>query len=448
MSFEAPPVPAPQSEQHPKRTNELFAIFYEEIGKWPWEVIDFGPRKWGQNLVSDFTRLLSVDLPKTDNVSLKELIDYLHDNSANHPMVQYQYQLNKMLVAKATKWLAEKRELVDDPDSDADSDGSILNEPQNVTRHRRQARALRAATRSAPIRTARKRPINYSDRHHFQLHNVDDSEGDDDGDGGNDETQEDVELESAEPAAKRRLMVFFNFSPENIQELSKVMGPSGGNDKGDASRHSIAQRNAAGENRPLDTPNEVRHAYADHLKREITKVDEDITRTEANINNSSRRRLGYLETVRHSAEALEKAKKEATEASQVVQHARALCEADAQVVEELRRISSDNPRILTEENFQHFKDNTPAQKERRDAESTLRAKEKRLNDVKTKLQIAEANVDPLNSKIEKLFDVLNVKQNVRRSLVAMHRLVGMGGDEMEELLGENGLEEWLREQQV
>lgn len=177
-------------------------------------------------------------------------------------------------------------------------------------------------------------------------------------------------------------------------------------------------------------------------------MDEDITRIEANINNSTRRRLGYLETVRNSAEVLEKATKEATEASQVVQHARALCEADAQVVEELRRISSDNPRILTEENFQHFKDNTPAQKERRDAESTLRAKEKRLNDVKTKLQIAEANVDPLNSKIEELFDVLNAKQNVRRSLVAMHRLVGMGGDEMEEILGENGLEEWLREQQV
>lgn len=177
-------------------------------------------------------------------------------------------------------------------------------------------------------------------------------------------------------------------------------------------------------------------------------MEENITRTEANISNSSRRRLGYLETVRKSAEALEKATKEATEASQVVQHARALCEADAQVVEELRRISSDNPRILTEENFQHFKENTPAQRERRDAESALRAKVKRLNDVKTKIQIAEANVDPLNSKIEELCDVLNAKQNVHRSLVAMHRLVAMSEDEMEQILGENGLGEWLREQQI
>ncbi|KAF5644964.1 hypothetical protein F25303_5783 [Fusarium sp. NRRL 25303] len=323
-----------------------------------------------------------------------------------------------MLVAKATKWLAEKR-------------------PGSASSYKIRALA---------IRTARKRPINYSDRHHFQLHNVDDSEGGSDGDGGNEETQEEAELESAEPPAKRRLMVFFNFSSENIQELSKLMGPTSG--IGEPSRHSIPQRNAAGENRPLDTPNEVRRAYADHLKREIAKVEENITRTEANINNSSRRRLGYLETVRNSAEALEKATKEATEASQVVQHARALCEADAQVVEELRRISSDNPRILTEENSQHFKENTPAQKERRDAESALRAKEKRLNDVKTKIQIAEANVDPLNSKIEELCDVLNAKQNVRRSLVAMHRLVAMGGDEMEQMLGENGLGEWLKEQQV
>ncbi|KAF5556465.1 hypothetical protein FPHYL_7966 [Fusarium phyllophilum] len=459
MSFKAPPVPAPQNE-HAKRTNELFVVFYEELGKWPWEVIDFGPRKWGQNLVSDFTRILSVDLPKTENVSREELIEYLRHNSAEHPKIQYQYQLNMMLIAKATKWLAEKRELADnnsDSDPDSDSDGSILNQPRSVTRSKKQARALRAAARSArPVRSARKRPINYSDRHHFQLHNVNDTEddgaegdGDGVGGGGNEETKEEVELESGEPPAKRRLMVFFTFSPENTQELSKLMGPGSGN--GEAPRHSIPQRNAAGGNRLLDTPsqslNDVQLAYADHLKREIAKVEENITRTEANINNSSRRRIDYLETVRNSTEALEKATKEATEASQTVQKARAGCEAEAQVVEELRRLSSDNPTILTEESFQNFKENTPAQKAKRDAESTLRAKEKRLNDVTTKIQIAEANMDPLNSKISELCDVLNAKKNVRRSLVAMHRFVAMGGERMEEILGENGLEEWLREQQ-
>ncbi|KAF5592907.1 hypothetical protein FPCIR_5590 [Fusarium pseudocircinatum] len=455
MSYKAPPVPPPHNE-HAKRTNELFVVFYEEIGKWPWQVIDFGPRKWGQNLVSGFTRLLSVDLPKTEGVSRKELIEYLRHHSAEHPKIQYQYQLSMMLIAKATKWLAEKRELADD--SGSESEKSILNEPRTITRNRKQARALRAVNRSSrPIRSARKRPINYSDRHHFQLHNADDPEDDgtdDDADahggGGND--QEEVELESGEPPAKRRLMVFFNFSPENTQELSKLMGDSitePGSSNGEALRHSIPQRNAARRNRLLDTPNqylnEAQLAYADHLKREIAKVEENITRTEANINNSSRRREGYLETVRNSAKDLEKATEEATEASQAVQHARALCEADAQVVEELRRISTDNPRILTEENFQHFKDNTPAQKEKRDAENTLRTKEKRLNDVKIKLQIAEANMDPLNSKISELHDVLNAKKNVRRSLVAMHRFVAMGGEEMEETLGENGLEEWLRE---
>ncbi|KAF5244811.1 hypothetical protein FANTH_7635 [Fusarium anthophilum] len=443
MTFDAPPVPAPQNE-HAKRTNELFVVFYVEIGKWPWEVIDFGPRKWGQNLVHDFTRLLSVDLPKTKNVSHAELIEYLHHNSADHPKVQYQYQLNMILIAKATKWLAEKRELADpDPDSDTDSDGSILNEPQNITRNRKQARALRAATRTAPVRSARKRPINYSDRHHFQLHNVDDTE-----DGRNEETQDEVELESAEPPAKRRLMVFFNFSPENTHELSKLMGDVTATTAG--ARYSIPQRNAAGGNPLLDTPNqslnEVQIAYADHLKREIAKVEENITRTEANINNSSRRRTGYQEAARNSAAALEKATREATEASKEVQKARALCEADAQVVEELRRLSSDNPTILTEESFQNIKENTPAQKKKTEAENALRTKERRLNDVKTKIQIAEANMDPLSSKISELSDVLKAKKNVRRSLVAMHRLVTMG--EMEETLGEKGLEEWLGQQQM
>ncbi|EMT71506.1 hypothetical protein FOC4_g10010010 [Fusarium odoratissimum] len=436
MCFEAPPVPAPQNE-HAKRTNELFTVFYEELGKWPWEVISFGPRKWGQKLVSGFTRLLSVDLPKTDGVTLEQLIDFLHDHSADHTMPQYRYQLSMKLIAKATKWLADKRELPSaqphDSDSDSDSDGSILNEPQNVTRNKARARALHTDTRTAH----------------------DGAE-----DGGNEEIQEEVELEPAEPPAKKRLMVFFNFSPENTQELSKLMGdyitgpgnPRNGNGNVEASRHSIPQRNApgAGEKRLLDTPNqslnEVQLAYAEHLKREIMKLEEDISRTEANISNSSRRRVGYLETVRSSAEALEQATKEATKASQVVQHARARCEADAQVVEELRRISSDNPGILTAEIVQNIEKNTPAQKEKREAELNLRNKEKRLNDLRTKTQMAEANVDPLNSKISELSDVLHAKKNARRSLVAIHRLVAMGGKELKETLGEKGLEEWAKEQ--
>ncbi|KAH7153952.1 hypothetical protein DER46DRAFT_536670, partial [Fusarium sp. MPI-SDFR-AT-0072] len=464
MCYEAPPVPAPQNE-HAKRTNELFAIFYEELGKWPWEVISFGPRKWGQKLVSDFTRLLSVDLPETDGVTLEELIDYLHDHSAEHTMPQYRYQLSMRLIAKATKWLADKRELPSaqphDSDSDSDSDGSILNEPQNVTRNKARARALHTATRTAPIRTARKRPIGYNERCYFQLHNVDGPEDDGAEDVGNQEIQEEVELEPVEPPAKKRLMVFFNFSPENTQELSKLMGDyitgpgdnsRNGSGNGEASRHSIPQRNApgAGGKRLLDTPNqslnEVQLAYADHLKREIAKLEDDISRTEANISNSSRRRVGYLETVRSSADVLEKATKEATEALQVVQHARARCEADAQVVEELRRMSTDNPGILTAEIVQNIEQNTPAQKEKREAELNLRNKEKRLNDLKTKIQMAEANADPLNSKISELSDVLHAKKNARRSLVAIHRLVAMGGKEMKETLGEKGLEEWAKEQ--
>lgn len=74
------------------------------------------------------------------------------------------------------------------------------------------------------IRTARKRPIDYNERRYFQLHNVDGPEDDGAEDGGNEEILEEVELEPAEPPAKKRLMVFFNFSPENTQELSKLMG--------------------------------------------------------------------------------------------------------------------------------------------------------------------------------------------------------------------------------
>jgi hypothetical protein len=278
MCYEAPPVPAPYN-QHAKRTNELFTVFYEEIGKWPWEVISFGPRTWGQNLVQGFLRLLSVDLPNTEGVRLEELIDWLHDNSAEHPMPRYKYQLSKMLLAKATKWLADKRELSGaqqhDSDSGSDSDESIPNEPQNVTRNKARAQALRTGARTArkcilsirllsmilttlATRTARKRPIDYNDRRYFtKLHNLDDPEDDAADEGGDqqaeEESQEEVELEPADPPAKRRLMVFFNFSPEHTQELSKLMGDR----ITVASRHSIPQRNdpgGAGEAHLLDIP--------------------------------------------------------------------------------------------------------------------------------------------------------------------------------------------------
>jgi chromosome segregation ATPase len=109
-------------------------------------------------------------------------------------------------------------------------------------------------------------------------------------------------------------------------------------------------------------------------------------------------------------------------------------------------MSSDNPGILTAEIVQNIEKNTPAQKEKREAEFNLRNKEKRLNDLRTKIQMAEANVDPLNSKISELSDVLHAKKNARRSLVAIHRLVAMGGKELKETLGEKGLEEWAKEQ--
>ncbi|KAF4945680.1 hypothetical protein FGADI_11733 [Fusarium gaditjirri] len=465
MCYEAPPVPAPQNE-HAKHTNKLFTIFYEELGKWPWEVISFGPRKWGQNLVTDFTRLLSVDLPKTEGVTLEQLIDFLHDHSAEHSITRYKYQLSRKLIAKATKWLADKRELSAalphdaDPDSDSNSDGSILNEPQNVTRNKARARALRTATRTAPIRTARKRPIDYNERRYFQLHNVDGPEDDGADDEGDQEIQEEVELEPAEPPAKRRLMVFFNFSPENTQELSKLMGDyitepgnrRNGSSNVEASRHSIPKRNAqdAGAKRLLDTPNqslnEVQLAYADYLKREIANLEEDISRTEANISNSSRRRVGYLETVRSSARDLEQAMREATEASQAAQRARARCKADSQVVEQLRRLSTESPGILTAAIVQNIEETAPGLKEKRDAEANLRKKEKRLNDLKTKIQLAEVSADPLNSKISELSDVLKAKKNACRSLVVIHRLVAMGGKEIQEILGEKALEEWAKEQ--
>ncbi|KAF5703172.1 hypothetical protein FMUND_13139 [Fusarium mundagurra] len=193
MSFQAPPIPTPQNE-HLKRTNKLFTVFYKKVKDSPSR------------------------LPKAQPV---------------------------------------------DTNSGFGSSSFMPNQPGNITCNRQQAQAL--------------------------PEDVDDAEYDGTEDPESDETEEDVDLEPARPPAKRM-----------------CTEPDSGN--GGASRHSIPQRDAAGENRLLDTPassyyrwhwlsyltrtdlqslNEVRIASAGNLKREIAKVEENITRTEANIENSS-----------------------------------------------------------------------------------------------------------------------------------------------------------------
>ncbi|KAF9767112.1 hypothetical protein IL306_000377 [Fusarium sp. DS 682] len=465
MSREAPPVPEPFNK-HAKRTNELFTLFYKEVGKWPWEVVSFGPKKWGQNLVQDFMRLLSVDLPNTEGVDVEGLIEYMYDESAHHPMPSYRYQLSLMVIAKATKWLADKRELISPPqqhdpdpdsDSDSDSDSSILNEPANVTRNRAQAQAqaLRAVTRRQPTqrsapRSARKRPINYSEKDYFRsLRNIDDAEEEDE-----EEQEEEVEtVVAVEPPAKKRLMVFFNFSPQHTDALSKAMGDSltvPGETQHSRGRHSTPQRNAlVGESRFLgaqdESLNDAQRAYADYLKSEIVKLNEDINRSQANINNSTRRYEGYQEIARISEGAIEEATRETTKASQAVQLAKAGCSAESATMEEIRKIGDDNPGFFTPEMLKSIEEGTAAQRAKKEAEVELGKKVKRLNELKNKIEMAKSKADPLQSKINELSEVLRAQEKRRDSLKALHRLIAMG-EKMEQVLGEKGLEGWVKEQ--
>ncbi|SCV61228.1 uncharacterized protein FFFS_15797 [Fusarium fujikuroi] len=167
-----------------------------------------------------------------------------------------------MVIAKATKWLAEKRE----PAVPSAQPAQALPE------------------------------------------DVDDAEYDGAEDSESDEPEEDVDPGPTRPPAKRTCRVYRQLTGDSSPEPSNVMGgmitePDSGN--GGTSRHSIPQRDAAGGSRlsmhlQIQPLNEARIAYADNLKREIAEVKENITRTEANIDNSSQRRVGYLETFRNS----------------------------------------------------------------------------------------------------------------------------------------------------
>ncbi|KAF4337992.1 hypothetical protein FBEOM_8091 [Fusarium beomiforme] len=486
MSREAPPVPAPYNS-HATRTNQLFCQFYEKLGKWPWDAVSFGPATWGRDLVSDFMRLLSVDLPATESVDEQTLMEYMYDESAHHPQLRYRFQLSSFVIAKATKWLAEKRELIShqqqprrdpntdpdtdtDTDTDSDSDSSILNEPANITRNRARARALHADAsqttpssrqRSAP-QSARKRPINYNEKDYFRLRNIDEvgeEGGDEEDENPEDEEPEDETIEPAEPPAKKRLMVFFNFSPQYTEALSKAVGDSvtlpresqhNSTSGLNAGRHSIPQRNAIlGEPR-LDAQDEslnnAERASADCLKGKIIKLNEEISRIQANINNSTRRHQGYLETARVSEAALTEAKREATEAAEVVRRAEAQCATESETMAQFRLLSNESPGLISPEMMESIEEGTAGQKAKKEAVAELGKKTNRLNELKYKIEMAKIRSDELQSKLNELSEARRGKENCRRRLEGMHRFVTMGGDKMEEVLREKSFEEWMKDE--
>ncbi|KAF4448073.1 hypothetical protein F53441_8465 [Fusarium austroafricanum] len=458
-----PQVPSPYNKL-PTHTQELLAKFHQNIGKWPWELTSrFMPLKWGQNMIMAFQRLLTSDLPGTPGATEDRLIAFMEEASAKHPNATYRSKLSLHVIAKATKWLADQREVSlmqqRDSDSGSESDSSIRNEPlpfhcmktrKTVAlelisdKHNQKKKTKKKPTRTQPVRTARKRPMgNYNVR---ELLNVDDSEEDEEQPGQLDQARpEHTHPQSAEPPAKKRLMLFIKFSPHNANQLPKADGHSisgPGERIPHASNNGISYGNSSLPTVTLSL-NDAQAAYAAHLTSEIAKADETITRLLNNLTNSTRRQQELVESIRLNTEAKEIVVQETTEAFQALQRARALCEADIETMETLRRISMEKPGLIPTETMLHIEDN--AQTAKREAEEALDAKKKRLTDLANKIQMDESQVGPLGPKIEDLSGKIQEAKEGRRRLDILHRFIVMGSklvDSVDEVLRETNVEEW------
>jgi hypothetical protein len=98
-------VPSPYNE-YPKSTVATFRRFHELTNEWPWEIVEyFEPHLWSKPLTQLFYQLIKNDLPRT-STTLNDLVNYLFDRSAEHPMQKYRCILSIKTIKQASDWLA------------------------------------------------------------------------------------------------------------------------------------------------------------------------------------------------------------------------------------------------------------------------------------------------------------------------------------------------------
>ncbi|KAM0340358.1 hypothetical protein ACHAPU_010494 [Fusarium lateritium] len=104
------PIPAPY-DAYTGNIRLLFRRFHKSFGKWPWELVHyFEPSSWSAMLVIGFTKLLKIDLPNTPDVDMKEVLNYLFEQSAFHRFPKYRNVLSNKVIIQAIEWLQDKRD--------------------------------------------------------------------------------------------------------------------------------------------------------------------------------------------------------------------------------------------------------------------------------------------------------------------------------------------------
>ncbi|KAM0241388.1 hypothetical protein ACHAP5_007664 [Fusarium lateritium] len=444
MSAE-PPIPAPY-DAAPKFTKLLFRRFHQSIGEWPWELVEaFEPNHWGQNLLMVFTRLLKVDLPRTPGVELQDVLTFMFDKSEFHPNSRYRCTLSMLVVAQAAKWLEDKRVAEKEPSSVDLELEAVRSVPAKIEPEDDNNTAVgRPVTRSQSA---------YQRKRTYEIINLCDDE---------EEAKSGAKVKAH--IAKKRLMMYFSFKSQRGQDQLKVV-PDQQSQSSVPDNNQLAHSDSsfpAHDNPPsrgsqfLDVTykslEDAQAAYAAFTKDQMDKSNAIIHRSRTDIEASRQQHEELLESARVNNVAKEKAISDASEAQKALQRANALCAAEDEVLKQVRSISAKYPSVISGDALLGIvtsnSHNSEAQLQKQAAAADLEAKKKCLADICNKLQMAEAQAEPLLNKIYDLCKSEESEKKNQRTLTILNCLIRMGPklvDFLEEVLGDADINEWTEE---
>ncbi|UZP38576.1 hypothetical protein NXS19_006392 [Fusarium pseudograminearum] len=425
-------VPRPY-DGYPTNVLSVFRRFHDLTGEWPWQLVEhFEPRYWSYQLVYRFYSLIKNELSRTSSVTLDDLVKYLFDKSAQHPMSKYRCVLSNKVIGQAVEWLGEKR--------------------QDFIRGFRYETRRQSATSDRDPKSAQNEASGSRKR----------SAG---GAASNNEAQ----VPAA--SAKKRLMVTFKFQPKPVGDCITVQGDEsdqisarGYADQANGGRSNvnpptglitpIGENGCAEESPFLDvtfkTFEEAQKAYTAYLKGEITTSGNIIRRSEEQIETTSRRHRDLVQKILRDTVTKDNAASEVTEAQQQMLIAKEVHDAEAEALREARRSAIANPSDAG--SAQAIAGLAHRERESGQHQEAQRAivevKQRILVDIMTMLKKTEAEAAVLSDRLCELGDEKETEEKNERDLTILRRLIRLGPklvDLVDELLGDQDIDDWSRE---
>ncbi|KAG8672346.1 hypothetical protein FPOAC2_05728 [Fusarium poae] len=425
-------VPSPY-DGYPRNVLSVFHRFHVLTGEWPWQLVEyFEPRYWSYQLVYRFYSLIKNELPRTGSVTLDDLVKYLFDKSAQHPMSKYRCVLSNKVIGQAIDWMSEKRQ-----------------ELISGFRYETRRRSATCGRDSEPMQNhasdSRKRSA------------------------GSAASNEEAQTPAA--FAKKRLMVTFKFPPKPIGDCITVEGDEsdqttdhGSIEQANGERSNVylqtglitpVGENGFAEESPfLDvtfkTFEEAQKAYTAYLKGEITTSGNVIRRSEDQIEATSRRHRDLVRKMLQDDARKDNAASEVAEAQQRMHHAEELHHTEAEALREARRRAISNPSAAgpAQEIAELAQRERESGQQRESQRAIVEAKQRVLVEIMTVLKNAEAEAEVLQNRVIELGEAKETEEKNQRDLTILRRLIRLGPklvDLVDELLGDRDIDEWSKE---